>query len=246
MRKQVLLAVSLGLVLVPLRLWAADEPRAIIDKAIKALGGEEKLSKKAGQSKGKGSIELMGGLSFNQESSFSLPDKFKEILDLEVNGQKINVTTAYNGKEAWIVANGQALPTNDGLIKELKEVTNVMRIGKLVYLKEKQYEVSTLGESKVDGKEVVGIKVARKGYRDVDMYFDKKSGLPVKVERRAVDIQSNQEYTEERIVTEYQDVDGAKVAKKVLVNRDGKKFMEIEIKEFKLLDMLDDNEFAKP
>jgi hypothetical protein len=37
-----------------------------------------------------------------------------------------------------------------------------------------------------------------------------------------------------------------KVARKVLVNQDGKKFMEVEILEIKHPAKLDDSEFAKP
>jgi hypothetical protein len=51
---------------------------------------------------------------------------------------------------------------------------------------------------------------------------------------------------EERIILEYQDVDGMKSAKKVLVNRDGKKFTEAEVLEVKFLDKVDDAEFTKP
>jgi hypothetical protein len=62
----------------------------------------------------------------------------------------------------------------------------------------------------------------------------------------ALDAMTGQEVTEERIIQEYQEIDGAKVAKKALVNRDGKKFVEAEVLEVKSLDKLDESEFAKP
>src|SRR5947209_17139515 len=107
MRKCLCLTVSAG-VLLGLSAFAARaaEPRAVIDKAIKAFGGEEKLAKKAGQAKNKGTLEIAGGISFTQEVSFQIPDKFKDVMHMEVNGQKVTITTVYNGKDAWVNANG--------------------------------------------------------------------------------------------------------------------------------------------
>jgi len=247
MRKCLCLVVSAG-ILLGLSAFAVRgaEPQAVIDKAIKAFGGEEKLGKKAGQAKSKGMIEIAGPVKFTQEVSFQLPDKFKETLDMDIMGQKVNVITVYNGKDAWVNANGTAVALNDKQIAEMKEAANMMRIGRLIFLKEKQHELSPLGEANVEGKPADGVKVATKGFRDINLYFDKQSGLLVKVERQAFDFMNNQEVTEERIITEYQEVDGTKVPKKVLVNRNGKKFMDVEVQEYKTLDGLDDSEFAKP
>jgi hypothetical protein len=70
--------------------------------------------------------------------------------------------------------------------------------------------------------------------------------LLAKTESRKLDGQTMQEVDEERIVTEYQDVDGQKAAKKLVVNHDGKKFMELEVSDIKFLDKVDDSEFQKP
>ena len=141
---------------------------------------------------------------------------------MEINGQKVTVTTVYNGKDAWVVANGNAVPLQDEHVKEFKEAAHLMRVGRLIHLKEKQYELSPLGESKVEGNPAEGVKVAAKGYRDLNLYFDKKTGLLAKVERQTHDFMSNQDVNEERLILEYQDQDGTKVPKKVLINRNGK------------------------
>ena len=57
---------------------------------------------------------------------------------------------------------------------------------------------------------------------------------------------SGQEITEERFITEYQELNGQKVAKKVELQRDGKAFIELEILEVQMLEKLDDSEFARP
>ena len=58
--------------------------------------------------------------------------------------------------------------------------------------------------------------------------------------------QTLQEVDEERIIGEYQDIEGQKVPKKIVVNHDGKKFMEAEVTEMKFLDKVDDSQFEKP
>src|SRR5207253_1605637 len=97
------------------------------------------------------------------------------------------------------------------------------------FLKDKSVELSPLGEVKVNDRPAVGVRIASKGHRDLNLYFDKETGLMAKIERQALDTQTMQMVTEERIIQEYQVVDGMKVAKKVLVNRDGKKFTEAEV-----------------
>ena len=110
----------------------------------------------------------------------------------------------------------------------------------------KGVKLSALGEIKVNDQAAVGVRVSRKGRRDVSVYFDKKTGLTVKTERRTIDLQSDQEITEERIVTEYQKLDGVPHPKKMTINRDGKKFLDAEILELKEFDKLDEGMFKVP
>jgi hypothetical protein len=227
---------------------AQDETKAIIEKAIKAHGGAEKLSKeKASQAKSKGTLDVAGmTINFTEETS-TQTGRLKSVLHLEVGGQNVKVTTVYNGQKGWISDPlGNTTELEGKLLDEMKEAVYQTRLARFVSLKDKEYELSPLGEVKVNGKPAVGVKVASKGHRDVNLFFDKESGLLTKIERQALDQMTGQDVTEERIITEYQEVDGVKVAKKALVNRNGKKFVEAEIVEVKFLDKLDDSEFAKP
>jgi hypothetical protein len=226
----------------------ADDSKDIIAKAIKAHGGEEVRAKqKAGQLKVKGKIEILGGLDFTQESSFMLPDKFKEAVDMEVMGQKVHVVTVKNGDKVEIVANGQDVPVDDKVKTLIKNTLYVMKVGQLTsLLKDKEFELSALGEVKVNDKPAVGVLVKSKGHQDVSLYFNKETHLLAKIEHRTVDPQTGNEITEERIITEYGKTGDVPTAKKMLINHDGNKFMEAEVLETKLLEKLDDSEFAKP
>src|SRR5262249_8374773 len=143
--------------------------------------------------------------------------------------------------------NGMVMDMGEDIVKEIKEAIFLMQMGGLASLKDKEkFKLTPLGETKVNDKPAVGIKVESKGRRDVGLWFDKESGLFNKIERRTMDFMANQEVSEERIITAYRDIDGLKTAKKVTVMRDGKKFLEAEVEEVKFLDKIDDGEFAKP
>ncbi len=226
---------------------AGDDEKAIVEKAIKAHGGEEKLTKfKGGTMKAKGKADTPAGeIEFSQESAYMLPDKVKEVSEFEVMGKKVKTVMLINGDKASIEVNGKDVPLKDELKESIKEGIQRLQIARLVPLRDKKFELSLVGESKVLDKPAIGLRVSAKGMKDVNLYFDKKSGLLVKVEARTLDLMTGQEVTEERIISEYKTVDGMAVPQKVIVNRDGKKYLELSIEEAKFLEKVDDAEFKK-
>jgi hypothetical protein len=226
---------------------AQGDVKAVLEKALKAHGGKENLAKlNLINSKSRGSIELFGGLSFEQESTSNLPKQFKETIALEIGGAKQTIITVYDDGKAWANINGEAKDVDEKTIQEIKQATNLMQLGSLRFIDNKDYTVTPLGESKVDGKTVVGVKVSRQGYRDASLFFSQETGLLSKIESQTYDTATMRDAAEERLILDYQDVNGAKIAKKVLVRRDGKKFMEAEVTEFKVLDKVAPDEFTKP
>jgi hypothetical protein len=81
--------------------------------------------------------------------------------------------------------------------------------------------------------------------KEFTLAFDKESGLPVKLVARVVGFQGN-EYTQETTYKDYKDLDGIKKATKIESKRDGEKFREEEITEFKILGKVDPKTFAEP
>jgi hypothetical protein len=224
-----------------------NEARAIVEKAIKAHGGEAYLKKYAAATlKIKGHLEILGGFDLTQEMRFQLPDKFRQDSEFEIMGQQIRSSVIYNAGKAHLEVNGQKVDMGDKLVESLKDGTRLMVAGKLVPLRDKGYELSVVGEADVNGKPAVGVRVVKEGQRDVILYFDKKTSLIAKMEHRTVDPMSEQELTEERIITEYHKVDGVPEPKKILINRDSKKFLEAEVVEMKLHEKLDDGDFKLP
>jgi hypothetical protein len=243
-----ILAASTCLLLWAVRVSAADDDaKAVIEKAIKAHGGADRLAKfQASRTKSKGNIELAGGITFTSESAVQYPDRFKETVEVEVGGNKATIITVYNGKKGWLSVNGETKEMDDKLLDAMKEVVHGMQIMRMAFTKDKKCEFSPLGEIKVNDQPAVGVKVSAKDHKEVNLYFDKKSGLLVKMEHQTIDAMTGKEVAEERIVTEYQEIDKVQVAKKVVINREGKKYIEVEITEQKSLEKIGDEEFDKP
>jgi hypothetical protein len=227
----------------------ADDARAVIKKAIKAQGGEEKLAQvKAGRWKGQGTLTLKGQeFPLTLETVYQLPDKYKTAMHFAVQGKKIRVIQVLVGDKAWMSGEGKTLNLKGDLLKVFKEEFYSANVELLVpLLKEKGYTLSRLKDTKVNGKPAVGVKVAAKDHKDIELYFDRDSFLPVKTVRPTIDAETMKEATVEVIYSDIKEVDGIKYPTKIVANQNGKKLMELEVTEFKKLDKLDPNEFAKP
>lgn len=238
-----------ALLVVPLAARAADEPKDIIAKAIKAHGGENTLTKnKAGQTKLKGKLTLagVGEIEIAQEVSYMIPDKLRESAELSIGGKTQTILTIVNGDKITLEVDGKEQNVPDQAKDSIKDAGHIVQIGRLVPLKDKKYELSLIGEDKVEGKKVVGVRVSAKGEKDVSLYFDKETWLLAKMEYRGPEPLTGKEVIVERIVTEYGKAkDGTPSPKKIVVKHDGKTFLEAEITEATYHEKLDDSLFTK-
>src|SRR5262249_27933703 len=233
---------------------AADDAaaQAVIDKAIKAHGGLENLKKHKDSSatvKAKATLYMPVNVEGTMEV-FAGNKKFKHVFQFTIMGTDVNQVTVYDGKEFWVSVNNKiVLETKDD--KDLQAIRDEIRteeLAGLVMLKEKDkgIELSLVGDDKVEGKDVVGVRVSAKDARDITMYFDKETGLLAKVANKTIDFNSKMEVDQEKLMSDYKEFDGMKRPGKITLNREGKKFLEMEIQEVKFVDKFADDTFAKP
>jgi negative regulator of sigma E activity len=253
MRKVLLVALGLGVALaMPSTGRAQDaEAKAIIDKALKAVGGIEqaKKLKKAFIAKAKGNIEVMGmKIDFTLDAYSQPPEKSKAVINLSINGMQLEIIQAFDGKKGWASVLGMVKDLEKEELDEHKAMIHVESVTNLLSLiDEKGFKMSTLGESKVGDTEVVGVQVTKKDQRDVNLYFDKKSHLLLKAEYRAMEPISKMEVAQEKIYSDYKELlPGLKMSSKQIVNNDGKRYMELEMTEVTAVERHDDSMFKKP
>ena len=220
---------------------ADDDARAIIDKAIKAAGGEQALAKYKAQTwKEKGTFYGEGdGQPYTGTYAVQWPDKFKmEITDV--------FTLVLKGDQGWFSAGGNTTEMSKEQLAETKEGQYIGWVATLLPLTDKAFELSPLGESKVGDQEAVAVKVARKDHNDVKLYFNKETGLLVKFAGRFKEARSGKEVDQESTLSDYKEVAGIMLPTKVSIKRNGKLFVEAQIDDLKPMDKLGDDVFAKP
>jgi hypothetical protein len=233
--------------------WSAQgqdkEARAVIDKAIKAHGGADNINKlPASHLKAKGSMEAMGmNLNFNLEIHSQEPDKVRSVVELDISGKQFIVINVFDGKKAWESIGGQTKEVKDAKkLEKHKTDIYVQRITSLAPLAGKEFELSLVGETKVKDDDTVGVRVTSKGKPDVSLYFNKKTGLLAKAEHRTIEPFNMNEVNQEEYYSDYKQVDGVKLPHRLVIEHDGKRFMELDITEMKRLEKIADAMFGPP
>jgi hypothetical protein len=231
----------------PLR---ADEQgtKAILDKAIKALGGEEKLKKaETATWKSKGTISFDNNdNAFTSQATVQGLDHYRSEFDGEFNGNPVKGVTVLNGDKGWRKFGDNSMEMDDdGVANEKRTVYLQVVPVTILPLTGKGFKTETTGEEKVSGKPASGLKVTGPDGKEFTLYFDKESGLPVKLVAKVVGF-GGDEFTQETTYDNYKDFDGIKKATKVESKRDGEKFVTVEVTDFKTMDKVPDGTFAEP
>jgi hypothetical protein len=218
------------------------DPRAIVDKAIKAMGGEEKLTKfKAMSWKEKGTYYGMGdGLPYTGNYSVQWPGQFR----MEVEGV---FTSGLDGDKGWIKSGDKTKEMTKEELAENKDHQYSGWVTSLRPLKDKSFTLKSLGSVKIDGRPAAKVNVSSKGHRDITLFFDTGNGLLV---RSQTMIKSKDK--EGKLVDQvadysgYKAVQGVQVPTKISIKQDGKLFVEAEMTDIKLHEKLDQKVFAQP
>lgn len=244
-------AVVLGLVLGASALVRAEdqaEVKAIIDKALQALGGADTVSKfKAATWKGKGKFYGLGdGIDFNGQWTTQPPHQSKVVSEVDINGMKFMQIRVVNGDRGWIKMMDNTEEMDKEALREAQEELYAGWVASVLPLRDPAFKLSLLGDAKVGDRPAVGVKVMHKNHRDINLYFDKERGLLLRAETRVKDMMTGQEVAQETLPSDYKEVEGVQRARKITLKRDGKNFVELDIDEIQLREQLDDSAFGKP
>lgn len=251
MRTVVRTLLTAGLVLSAAAVVRADDQadlKALVDKAIKATGGEDKLAKyKAMSWKGKGTVHVMNmALPYTGDWTVQWPNQFKARIEADVAGNKFTFVIVSNGDKGWFKVNEMTEEMDKDRMAEHREERYASFLTRLLPLKDKDVTLAALGESKVNNRPALGIKVSKKGHRDVQLFFDKETFLLVKMETRIKDQGVGPEMTQETFYSDHKVVDGIQQPTKVVIKRDGNPYIEDESFEHKYMEKVDNSTFEKP
>jgi hypothetical protein len=226
----------------------AEEPQAILDKAIAAHGGEEKINKYPLLTwKSKGTVHVMGmDIAFTADYARQYPDKAKTTIDGEIMGQKFNFVQVIRGNKAWQSFAGNVMELEGEMGDEVQFQLYGEGLTRLIPLKDKAYTLAPAGDIMVNDKPAVGVKVSRKNQRDVNLFFDKATGMLVKAQARAKDPAQGMEFDQETFLSDHKDTPAGKRPGKLVIKRDGNVYLEAEYFDFKASEKTDDSQFEQP
>jgi hypothetical protein len=243
----VLLAAAVSLAVKPTR---ADEAQVkqVLDKAIQALGGEDKLTKAAAfTSKSKAKITIEGNENqVSTEATVQGLDRVRSVFEGEFNGNHIKGLTILNGDKGWRKFGDQNMDMDPDAVKNEKRTVYLMVVPvTIVPLKSKGFKVESAADESVNGKSTAVLKVNGPDGKDFTLHFDKETGLPVRLVAKVIGWQG-EEYIQDSTFSDYKDFGGIKKSAKVSIKRDGETFVESEITDFKVLDKVPAETFAEP
>ncbi len=227
----------------------AADATALLDKAIQAIGGEEKLGKiQTASWKTKGTISFGGNDNpVTTQATAQGLDHLRQEFESEFNGNQFKAVSVLAGDKGWrVFGDNHSDMDKDAVTNEKRSAYLTLVPITIVPLKGKDFKVETIAaEEKVADKPAVGVKVTPPDGKTFNLYFDKESGLPVRLVAKVIDFMGT-EFTQETTFSDYKEMAGIKKATKVISKRDGEKFIEQEITEFTVVDKVDPKTFDKP
>jgi hypothetical protein len=209
--------------LLPLaRFPAAEEPRAIIGRAVKAQGGAEVLGlQSATWVKLRGKLGLVkGDDGVPVEAEFwNQPDdtKTKWIFRVTLGETKAEIQQLFTGAEGWQSLGGPWEKLSPDDVEAARVSARVDRVMSLLpLLKERGYTLAPLPGSNVQGRPAVGVKVSAKDMPDVQLHFDKETGLLVTARYTTHDKDQKKDVQTEVVLGDYREVNFAAADEAVL------------------------------
>jgi hypothetical protein len=225
-----------------------ETPQAVVQRAIAAHGGQERLARvRADRVRSRGTLFVgTSSVPFRSETTVQLPSQFKNVIQMTVGDKTKTVVHLLDGDKAAIVIDGQPQPVSGPLLAQLRQTLQLNHLTRLVPLvSDPEFTLAWAGETTINGRPAVGVRVTRRSQRPVCLYFDKPSGLLVKAEQ-TVDGPAGGEVKQEACYSGYRDLGGYRRPGKMTAYRDGHKVMEAELLEAEALGHIDAQEFTRP
>ena len=236
----------LGLAAGPAAAADRDAALAVIEQAIKAHGGADALNKaQTAVRTATGTMSLFGkDLTFTDELTWQLPDRFRQVLDVDTGQGKTHLVQVVNPDKGWQSTGGMVMDLGPDRLEELREEAYVLWLGTLTPLQKEGFELTPLPQTMVGSRPAAGVKVASKGHADEKLYFDKDTGLLIKVEGRVKEagLMVDKEY----LYSDHKDFDGAKLPTKLQELINGKRFTDLTNISYKFPRTVNDAVFARP
>jgi hypothetical protein len=250
MKRFVVAALSIAAVsLLPVSSRAENPPAGpLLDKAIKAVGGEERLGKiQVISAKSNAKITIEGN-----ENEMKLAillnglEDYRAEFDGDFNGNSFKGVEVVSGGKGWRKFGEMAMEIEPDALKNEKRIIYLAAVHmNPLLLKGKSFKVEPTDGASVEGKPADALKITGPDGKESTLYLDKESGLPVRAVARVIGWMG-EEYTQESTFGDYKEFDGVKFPTKLTIKRDGEEFVKEQVNEVKFLEKAAEGAFAEP
>lgn len=226
-------------------------PEYFVGESIKAHGGDKIEKYRAEVLKFDGKMMFQGQeLPITGEHVVQLPGQMKSVIRLEVDGLKLEFVTVVNGDKGWRRTNGITSDMDANALAQSKDTLHAYRVARMTQIpNDREFKLVNKNiasnPSIIDGVRAWGIQVSYPKEKDVVLWIADKEKLLLKMERMQQNAEKKMFLVAESF-SDYKEINGVQRPMKRIVFMDGKKSMESKATEIKLLEQIDEKEFAKP
>ncbi len=216
----------------------ADQPtpEQIIDKAIRAHGGEDRLKQLSGFSL-KDRMVYDKGQTWNYEMTVDAPVRYRS--EMKVGAEGKTRVIVIDGDHGWLKSSDEVISYPPTFVDSMRKYTipylgprSILRL--LDRQKNPKCHFSTVGECTIDGHQAVGLLMKLEGGSQQTWSFDKESGLLLKEESRTANFEG-EDTVNVTTFSDYQTFDGFPIARKETGERDGKPSFTRELIDFRVV-----------
>ncbi|MCI0638314.1 MAG: hypothetical protein L0Y72_25605 [Gemmataceae bacterium] len=225
-----------------------NEALAIVDKAIRAAGGEAQLAKLQSVAwKAKAVIQY--GLEVgNFSGACSLWELDKWSYDGEFESKAVRGALSPQG--LWLKSGEKVQEARPEMAASLGKLLYGLRAAQILLpLQDKSLTLARAGDAKVGERPAVIVKATHEAHGEMRFYFDKETGLPAKFETRVPLGVEKEEIVFECVFSDYKEADGLKRFTKIAFTLEfssEKLSVEATVSDMKTDAKLEEKRFAKP
>jgi hypothetical protein len=162
------------------------------------------------------------------------------------SGARHTIVHVVNGDKPYVTLDGKASKLERAQESEIRNGLELERAKRLApLLEDKSYQLAVVEDITVNDRPAAGVRISGRGRKEMRLYFDKEYGLLVRAENR-IDDGKGKEIRQHFFFGDFKEIGGYKRPTKLRAFRDGKQIMEVELLDAKILDKVDETEFAKP
>lgn len=215
--------------------------RATVDRAIRATGGKDHLALYSARTWSEKAVYhgTGGDPDERYEATYSAawPDMLKVVI--------ADYTLVVDGTTGWVSAGGKVRDITPEELAEHGEGTYAVWVLTLVPLRDKAFTLSSLGERTVEGRLTDGVRVRHDGRNDIDLFFDRASGLLAMSATRYREARTGRDVQQQTTFSNYKVVAGIQTPTTVAVTRQGTRVVDSSV-EVTYRRRLDTRTFARP